>query len=307
MLKASTLAERIAAMTGPTISKAPLPIPASGLGRNNPGGLTAPTPETPGSFQEMLAKAAAPLSAMVADWPENMGDGQLGKQGVETPEYTIRQGDTLSEVVAAAMRRQGLSFSRNELYNAVNRVAAANGLANPDYLLPGQKIRLTGMASAPGRSPDSAPLSPARSQDEGEALQAPAHGRLSSRFGMRVHPVFGREQHHDGIDISLPVGTPIQPVEAGTVTFAGERGGYGLLVEIDHGNGLTSRYAHLSELLVSAGEQILPDHPLGLAGQSGLATGPHLHLEIRRDNQPINPLLMLSREAIETAAGRKIV
>jgi len=294
-------------MTGPTISKAPLPIPASGLGRNNPGGLTAPTPETPGSFQEMLAKAAAPLSALVADWPENMGDGQLGKQGVETPEYTIRQGDTLSEVVAAAMRRQGLSFSRNELYNAVNRVAAANGLANPDYLLPGQKIRLTGMASAPGRSPDSAPLSPARSQDEGEALQAPAHGRLSSRFGMRVHPVFGREQHHDGIDISLPVGTPIQPVEAGTVTFAGERGGYGLLVEIDHGNGLTSRYAHLSELLVSAGEQILPDHPLGLAGQSGLATGPHLHLEIRRDNQPINPLLMLSREAIETAAGRKIV
>jgi len=294
-------------MTGHIVSKAPLPVSISGLARNNPAGLTAQTPETPGSFQEMLARAAAPLSALVAEWPGNKGDAQVGKQGTETAEYTIRRGDTLSEVVAAAMRQQGISFSRSELYNAVDRVAAANGLANPDYLLPGQKIRLTGMASAPGRSPDSAPLSPARSQDEGEALQAPAHGRLSSRFGMRVHPVFGREQHHDGIDISLPVGTPIQPVEAGTVTFAGERGGYGLLVEIDHGNGLTSRYAHLSELLVSAGEQILPDHPLGLAGQSGLATGPHLHLEIRRDNQPINPLLMLSREAIETAAGRKIV
>ena len=293
-------------MTGHIVSKAPLPVSISGLARNNPAGLTAQTPETPGSFQEMLARAAAPLSALVAEWPGNKGDAQVGKQGTETAEYTIRRGDTLSEVVAAAMRQQGISFSRSELYNAVDRVAAANGLANPDYLLPGQKIRLAGLASAPGRSQDLAPLSPAGAQDESQNLQVPAHGRLSSSFGMRIHPVFGREQHHDGIDISLPVGTPIQPVEAGTVTFAGERGGYGLLVEIDHGNGLTSRYAHLSEMLVSAGEKILPDHPLGLAGQTGLATGPHLHLEIRRDNQPINPLLMLSREGIETEGRRKI-
>ncbi|MFA7382777.1 MAG: M23 family metallopeptidase [Desulfurivibrionaceae bacterium] len=294
-------------MTGPIISKLPLPIPASDLGQTNPGGVAVQTPETPGSFQEMLAMAAAPLSALVAEWPASKGDSQVGKKGAETLEYTIRQGDTLSEVVAAAMRQQGISFSRNELYNAVNRVAAANGLANPDYLLPGQKIRLTGMSSAPGQAPDFAALAPASSQDESLALQAPAHGRLSSPFGMRLHPVFGREQHHDGIDISLPVGTPIQPVDAGTVTFAGERGGYGQLVEIDHGNGLTSRYAHLSEILVSAGEKILPDNHLGLAGQSGLATGPHLHLEIRRDNQPVNPLLMLSREGIETGRGRKIV
>lgn len=289
-------------MTGPLISKSPLLIPDPGFGRTNPAGVAAQTPEAPGSFQEMLAKAAAPLSALVAEWPENKGDAQVGKQGAGTPEYTVRQGDTLSEVVAAAMRQQGIGFSRNELYNAVNRVAAANGLANPDYILPGQKIRLTGMASAPGQAPDLAALSP----DESHHLQVPAHGRLSSRFGMRIHPVFGREQHHDGIDISLPAGTPIQPVGAGTVTFAGERGGYGLLVEIDHGNGLTSRYAHLSEMLVSVGEKILPDHPLGLAGQSGLATGPHLHLEIRRDNQPINPLLLLSREGIETEGSRKI-
>jgi murein DD-endopeptidase MepM/ murein hydrolase activator NlpD len=124
---------------------------------------------------------------------------------------------------------------------------------------------------------------------------------------MRIHPVFGKEQHHDGIDISLPTGTPVQPVDAGRVTFAGNKGGYGLLVEIDHGNGLTSRYAHLSELLVGVGEEILPGRPLGLVGQTGVATGPHLHLEIRRDHQPINPLLLLSRERIETEGNRNIV
>ena len=301
-------------MTGLIIPKSPLPMTVAGRGQTNLTGVAVAALEAPRTFQEMLAKAAAPLSVPVAEPPDNKADGQVGEQGAATPVYTIRHGDTLSEVVAAAMRKQGVSFSRSELYNAVNRVAAASGLANPDHVFPGQKIRLpemsksaTSIEPAPDQAADFATVSPAIPPSEARDLQAPAHGRLSSRFGMRIHPVFGKEQHHDGIDISLPTGTPVQPVDAGTVTFAGKKGGYGLLVEIDHGNGLTSRYAHLSELLVSAGEEIIPGRSLGLAGQTGLATGPHLHLEIRRDHQPINPLLLLSRERIETEGNRKIV
>lgn len=297
-------------MTSPSIPKSPLPITVPGHAQLSPAGAAAPNQETSNSFQDMLSKAAAPLSVPSAGPADPFAAGQAGNPAAATPEYTIRQGDTLSEVVAAALRKQGERVSRGELYKAVKRVAAANGLANPDHIFPGQKIRLLGLNKAgsaieslPAQTPDFAGGSPAASPIENRVLQPPAHGRLSSRFGMRTHPVFGKEQHHDGIDISLPSGTPIQPIEGGTVTFAGENGGYGLLVEIDHGNGLTSRYAHLAELLVGVGEEIKPGRALGLAGQSGLATGPHLHLEIRRDHKPVNPLLLLSQERIETEAS----
>lgn len=295
-------------MTVPSIT------PKESLPLNVPGSApAAPVLDAPRGFQEMLDKATGPVGVPVPEPSGKEGDGRVGSQASVTQEYTIRQGDTLSEVVAAFMRKQGVSFSRSELYSAVNRVAAASGLANPDQVFPGQKIRLPDISKAAptepglGQAPGFAIALPPASPGEAKALQAPAHGRLSSRFGMRVHPVFGKEQHHDGIDISLPAGTPVQPIDAGTVTFAGNKGGYGLLVEIDHGNGLTSRYAHLSEVLVGVGEEMLPGRPLGLAGQTGLTTGPHLHLEIRRDHQPINPLLLLSRERIETEENKNIV
>jgi len=300
-------------MTGSIIQKSPLPMIVPGRGQANPEAAGAPGPKRPGNFQEMLTRASAPLGVRAAESSDNTPVGPVGKEAAATQEYTVRPGDTLSEVVAAAMRKQGIGFSRNELYNTVNRIAAANGLANPDRVFPGQKIRLPDMGKSatpieppPAQAARFPTVSPATADIEASVLQSPAHGRLSSRFGMRVHPVFGKEQHHDGIDISMPTGTPVQPIDAGRVTFAGEKGSYGLLVEIDHGNGLTSRYAHLDELLVSAGEEISRGRFLGLAGQSGLATGPHLHLEIRRGQQPVNPLTLLSREKIETGPDKNI-
>lgn len=269
------------------------PTPVNPANRPGPTGPAAGNPQPSLDFQEMLSKAVAAEPTAPAAAP--------AETAPPLPEHTIRRGDTLSEVVAAAMRQQGIRFSRSELYAAVNRVAADNQLANPNRIFPGQKIRLDalkqtdGVITAAKSAPSSAVTTPTMS-----SLQPPAHGRLTSLFGMRNHPVLREEQHHDGIDISLPTGSPIQPVAAGTVTFAGENGGYGLLVEVAHENGLSSRYAHLSETMVSVGEQVSPGNTLGLAGQSGLATGSHLHLEIRRDRQPINPLLLLSRERIET-------
>lgn len=112
----------------------------------------------------------------------------------------------------------------------------------------------------------------------------PVTGVLTSRFGQR----WGRQ--HTGIDIAAPVGTPIRAMEDGKVIFAGWRGGYGKLVIIDHGNGLTSYYGHASSLLVSEGETVKKGQKIALVGTTGRVTGPHLHFEIRVNDVPINPM-----------------
>ncbi len=119
--------------------------------------------------------------------------------------------------------------------------------------------------------------------------QLPVQGRVSSPFGERVHPISGDTRHHHGLDIAAPAGTPIRAARAGTVTFAGERGGYGNLVEIDHGDGTRSRYAHASTLLVEAGQAVRKGELIAEVGSTGNSTGPHLHFEVRRGDEPIDP------------------
>ncbi|MCB9540622.1 MAG: peptidoglycan DD-metalloendopeptidase family protein [Myxococcales bacterium] len=121
------------------------------------------------------------------------------------------------------------------------------------------------------------------------AWQRPVRGRVSSGFGERVHPITGDTRPHHGLDIAAPAGTPIRAARAGKVTFAGERGGYGNLVEIDHGDGTRSRYAHASTLLVEAGQAVRRGELIAEVGSTGDSTGPHLHFEVRRGDEPIDP------------------
>ena len=118
----------------------------------------------------------------------------------------------------------------------------------------------------------------------------PLEGRISSRFGMRTDPIHGKHKHHSGLDIAATTGTPIKAVQAGTVTFSGNRGGYGKVVIIDHGNGLESRYAHCSELNVEKGQFVFAGTEIAAVGSTGRSTGPHLHLEIRQDGKAVDPL-----------------
>lgn len=112
---------------------------------------------------------------------------------------------------------------------------------------------------------------------------------ITSRFGNRVDPFFRKSAFHGGMDFRARTGKPVQAAGAGKVVTAGRSGGYGLMVEIDHGNGITSRYAHLSKLLVSAGDNVDAGKRIGLAGSTGRSTGPHLHFEVRRGGKPANP------------------
>jgi murein DD-endopeptidase MepM/ murein hydrolase activator NlpD len=124
----------------------------------------------------------------------------------------------------------------------------------------------------------------------------PAIGRLSDFFGPRRNPFGGGGEFHSGQDIANAVGTPIVATANGTVVFSGWQSGYGRLVEIDHGNGITTRYGHLSKLEVEVGQEITRGQVLGLMGSSGRSTGSHVHYEVRINDETVNPLDYLPRE-----------
>lgn len=118
----------------------------------------------------------------------------------------------------------------------------------------------------------------------------PTTGYVSSVFtNARWHPSLDRPRPHTGIDIVAPRGTPVVSSANGRVSLVGHQGEYGLMVEVDHGYGITTRYAHLSRASVRVGQTVGRGEQLGNVGQSGLATGPHLHYEVLVNGQPANP------------------
>jgi murein DD-endopeptidase MepM/ murein hydrolase activator NlpD len=118
----------------------------------------------------------------------------------------------------------------------------------------------------------------------------PVQGYISSYFGTRPDPFDGHMARHTGIDIAVPKGTPVHAVAAGMVTFTGVRRGYGKVVEIDHGNGYMTRYAHNSSLLAHPGQRVRVGQVISDAGSTGRSTGSHLHFEVWRGGRVVNPL-----------------
>jgi murein DD-endopeptidase MepM/ murein hydrolase activator NlpD len=118
----------------------------------------------------------------------------------------------------------------------------------------------------------------------------PVEGYISSYFGARPDPFDGRSARHTGIDIAAPFGTSVHAVAEGMVTYAGVRNGYGNVVEIDHGNGYMTRYAHNSALDVHAGEHVQVGTVIAQAGSTGRSTGSHVHFEVWYDGRVVNPL-----------------
>jgi murein DD-endopeptidase MepM/ murein hydrolase activator NlpD len=112
---------------------------------------------------------------------------------------------------------------------------------------------------------------------------------VTSRFGLRIDPLNGQLGWHEGLDLGAPVGTPVHATARGVVVKAGYSGSYGLLVEIDHGNGLSTRYGHLSRLDVQLGDRVARDDLIGEVGATGRVSAPHLHYEIHVDGRPVNP------------------
>jgi murein DD-endopeptidase MepM/ murein hydrolase activator NlpD len=184
-------------------------------------------------------------------------------------------------------------------------IVAETGLDSAKLSLPhgegsvgGPYIPAEAEPSAPGL--DAALMRVARDVATAERLKAlmsfvplrmPLSGdpSLTSGFGYRVDPFLGRLALHPGVDLAEAYGAEIYTAATGRVVHAGPAGGYGIMVEIDHGNGLATRYAHMSEALVEEGQAVDKGAVLGRLGSTGRSTGPHLHYEVRVDGEPVDP------------------
>jgi len=120
-------------------------------------------------------------------------------------------------------------------------------------------------------------------------------GYISSYFGERADPFDGREAFHKGVDFAGNLGSDVVAVAAGVVTWAGERSGYGKLIEINHGDGFTTRYAHNERALVSVGQTVKRGESIALMGSTGHSTGPHVHFEVLKNGRQVNPLSFIGR------------
>lgn len=245
---------------------------------------------------------------------------RLRLAGLPMPEaaarrHTVRRGDTLWGIA----RRAGTT---------VAALAAANGIGPGAVLKPGQDLilpaaalgldtlsRAAGPARGAGGPGEPGPRSrPAAPGDAGGAqnrwgarrfaeapprpaqpagrrlhLLWPSSGTVTSRFGWRIHPIFGTREFHTGLDIATRWGSPVLAARSGVVRFAGWMAGYGRLIVLEHGSGLQTLYSHLSAVLVERGQRVAQGQAIGRTGSTGWSTGPHLFFEVRRNGVPEDP------------------
>lgn len=202
----------------------------------------------------------------------------MGKPEPASKAYRVQSGDTLSGIVLRHMRAAGKSPGVSELYRAVERVASANDISNPDLIRLGQTIELPTFHEV---------RAPAAGGARGGIVRGET--RISSEYGPRRDPINGETRFHRGVDIAAPYGSEIFPMRPGTVVFSGWNGGHGNTVIVRHDDGVETLYAHVSKNYVRAGERVRGDRAIARVGSTGRSTGPHLHFEVRRDGVIVDP------------------
>ena len=183
----------------------------------------------------------------------------------------------------------GLGLQDHILRRLEEAYQPADDLPTPHASLPDRKQQTLTRRNT-------SPLNLTRAADTRCPVEA---GEISSRFGWRTDPIEGDRRFHSGVDIALPEGSPVRAVMGGTVVFAGWKAGYGNVVDIAHDDGWQTRYAHQSELLVQAGDQVHAGDWIGRSGSTGRSTGPHLHLEMHHNQRPVDPLIFFSDHGIQ--------
>ena len=269
MIDVSQIALQRAGVTGAGLSAA-----SPGASGTAPPSATSDAATAARKFEALLAREL--LRAMRTTVPDE-GFGTGSSFGRET--LTAMLDDRLADAVAG---RLGLSNGRAAQLDPGARPAAAGLYRTRDA---GTPVRAMG----PRRS---GPISTGLAGPAASRLP-PADGPVSSPFGRRIHPITRKRSFHEGVDIAAPEGAEIRALRAGTVVRAGPMGSYGLTVEIDHGDGTRTRYAHASRLHVRKGDRVDAGEGVADVGATGRATGPHLHLEVLRGDRPVDPMPIL--------------
>jgi murein DD-endopeptidase MepM/ murein hydrolase activator NlpD len=270
------------------------------------GGIAAVAPTRPATGEQarQLAQEFEALfvyqmlkqmrSAMLADEDENQ-DG-LGA-GTMT--------DSMDQEYARAVAKSGGLGLAAILQKAIERQAAGagGGTANQgNASIEGPAgPESTVVLSVAGRNPAGIVAAPTlgASESEGEvAVPIPLGAKTSSAYGWRSDPFDGKPRFHGGIDLAAAYGREVPAAAGGRVVVAREEAGYGLTVVVDHGNGVTTRYGHLSAAEVAAGDEVAAGQNIGRVGSSGRSTGPHLHFEVRQNDRVVDPQAAAARYAV---------
>jgi len=252
------------------------------------------------------AETAKTIESVGAVFPQAVGLARVEARQLAFVENITRFADWRSQRAEAALRKLDLdpgamaAASSSALFGAMggpleSLSTSPDGSLDPRFERMGLSLeRMAALEQALDRVPQVAPA---------------ADQRITSRFGYRRDPFTRRGAMHSGIDFKGKTGSPIYAAASGKVAFAGRRSGYGKVVEISHGNGMMTRYAHLSRIDVARGATIDGGDVLGGLGSTGRSTGPHLHFEVRINGRAVNPrpFLETAPDVLEEARGRPSV
>lgn len=193
-------------------------------------------------------------------------DKELMIPNIDGISYRVRANDTLSRISLA----YGISIASITEFNDLSDDVIAEGQT---LFLPGAKLSAA-----------------ERNRLFGVDFMNPVPGRITSRYGVRAHPFLGHRMFHTGIDIGYNNGYSVRAAQSGTVSIAGEYGGFGQYVSIIHKSGFTTGYGHLSSVIVASGTYVRKGQVIGYVGSTGISTGPHLHFEVLYRGKYVNPL-----------------
>ena len=266
-------------------------------------------------YVKALAQKAAELGIKAAQAPIATGDdtddlvtGALsayvptGNTSIDTTELQVRQMMGETRMALAAISDAATS-STNEILDELGQIGIRPAMPDDNDAVGGPYLPANDGPDAANMVDDANAVADAltrfkaaRTAIDAAPVHMPMVGqmRMSSNFGNRKDPFTGRLAFHSGMDFGAPSGTMVLSAGTGEVTFVGEKSGYGNVVEVTHSNGLLTRYGHLSAFLVKEGQSVKTGTPIAKVGSTGRSTGPHLHFEVRRSDQAINPIQYLN-------------
>jgi murein DD-endopeptidase MepM/ murein hydrolase activator NlpD len=256
------------------------------FGVKGPGAVGETAPAPPGRSVEQVAQEfeAMLLAQMVRQMRQSLlaeeeEDGEGQGLGMQTMTETIDV-----ELARALSKAGGIGLA--EIIQRSMMRAGVPGMATPAQPVPAVT------ESSPGPVAPSKPSSAAADPGLDPALRLPLATAATSGFGWRTDPFHGAQRFHAGIDLAGAYGQPVPSAGAGKVASVGEQGAYGLTVVVEHPDGVQTRYAHLSSAAVGVGEEVAAGDIVGRVGQSGRATGPHLHFEVLVGGRRVDPAQM---------------
>ncbi|MFN8062152.1 MAG: peptidoglycan DD-metalloendopeptidase family protein [Vicinamibacterales bacterium] len=279
-----------------SVGTPPVNLPDFGTARQDPLGTPQGTPRErvatlAQEFESML------MLQMIRQMRSSMLDEREEDEGFGNEAFT----DNMDQEFARSMAHSGGLGLANFMRQAFERSVAGQGSSDrADAFAPSTMPRKASSSMSP------LPVTPRQASDHASATATmsaalegsdpgggevgmPGAGAVTSRYGWRSDPFDGQQRFHGGIDLRAVYGQDVAAAAPGRVTFAGERGGYGNLVIVEHPGGFETRYAHLSSVDVAVGQSVAAQEVVGRAGQTGRATAPHVHFEVLREGRRVDP------------------